>query len=179
MPHHAQTGLHRENLRGQPVQPVPERMARVCSGFPVLLERLGEAAGRLSGGQQQMLAIARGLMPQPKLLILDEPSLGLSPIRVTEIFRLNEALRAEGLGILLAEQNARRTLAIADRAHVIESESGRVALSGSGAELLHNPEVAARYLGMGSDAGSAAAGERERLAAQLRILLDPEPNHRQ
>ena len=135
-----------------------ERMARACEPFPVLLERLRQPAGTLSGGQQQMLAIARGLMARPRYLVLDEPSLGLSPLLVEEIFRMIGKLRAQGIAILLSEQNARMSLAIADRACVIET--GRVAIEGAGSELLRRPEVAERYLGAARDA--AADGDRRR-----------------
>jgi branched-chain amino acid transport system ATP-binding protein len=124
------------------------RMREVCRRFPVLLERLHEVVANFSGGQHQMLAIARGLMASPKLLILDEPSLGLAPVLVSNIFRLIESLRTEGVAILLAEQNARLALAIADRGYVIEK--GRVALSGTGSELLHSADIAERYLGVGT-----------------------------
>jgi branched-chain amino acid transport system ATP-binding protein len=135
------------------------RIAEACRQFPVLHERLDGLAGNLSGGQQQMLAIARAMMVEPRLLILDEPSIGLSPLLVAEIFRQIASLRSRGIGILLSEQNARMSLAIADRAYVIEM--GRVVLAGRGAELLDNPEVAARYLGMGtaSEATDAVADE--------------------
>jgi branched-chain amino acid transport system ATP-binding protein len=123
------------------------RVAEACWQFPVLQERLDGLAGNLSGGQQQMLAIARALMVEPRLLVLDEPSIGLSPLLVAEIFRQIASLRSRGIGILLSEQNARMSLAIADRAYVIEM--GRVVLAGRGSELLDDPEVAARYLGMG------------------------------
>lgn len=142
----------------------------VCALFPALLPRLDDPAGNLSGGQQQMLAIARGLMPRPRLLLLDEPSLGLSPQLVAEVFALVSRLRAEGLTILLAEQNARAALAIADRGFVVEN--GRVAMAGPARELLHSPEVAARYLGMGAARRWGAA--EQRLAAELRACLAEE-----
>jgi len=144
---------------------VAESIERVCRRFPVLSERLGEPAGTLSGGQQQMLAIARGLMAQPRLLVLDEPSLGLSPLLVVEIFRLIEELRAQGLAILLAEQNARLSLAVADRGYVIET--GRVAMQGTGRELLASGDVAERYLGVGKMAGGAGERGHARLVSGL------------
>ncbi|HUI16638.1 MAG TPA: ABC transporter ATP-binding protein, partial [Alphaproteobacteria bacterium] len=121
-------------------------LARVLSLFPRLAERLGQLAGTLSGGEQQMLAIGRALMAEPRLLILDEPSLGLSPLLVEEMFALIRRLREDGLAILLVEQNVVQSLAIADRAYVLEN--GRVALSGSGAELLDNAELKRSYLGL-------------------------------
>ena len=143
------------------------RQAEVAARFPVLAERAGTRAGNLSGGQQQMLAIARGLMARPALLILDEPSLGLAPALVAEVFRLVSSLREDGIAILLSEQNARMSLRIADRGAVIEN--GRVTLSGNAAELLASDEIAARYLGAaGSIEGGAAPGRMdERLAARL------------
>src|SRR6202035_5082405 len=97
-------------------------------------------AGNFSGGQQQMLAIARGLMSKPRILLLDEPSLGVAPLLVSEIFRLIVSLRAQGITILLAEQNARQALSIADRGYVFEN--GKITLSGSSKDLLNSPDVA-------------------------------------
>jgi branched-chain amino acid transport system ATP-binding protein len=113
--------------------------------FPRLKERWTQAAGTLSGGEQQMLAIGRGLMSEPKLLILDEPSLGLSPILVEEMFALVGRLNAEGLSILLVEQNVVQSLAIAHRAYVLEG--GRIALSGRASELAEHPGLRKSYLG--------------------------------
>jgi len=144
-------------------------MQEVCQRFPVLLERREEPAGRLSGGQQQMLAIARGLMSRPRLLMLDEPSLGLAPVLVSEIFALIKSLRGHGLAILLSEQNARRSLAIADRGYVIET--GRVVLQGPGQSLLRDPNVAERYLGLGRATGSLAQEQRSRLRERLRAVV--------
>ncbi|HET7419383.1 MAG TPA: ATP-binding cassette domain-containing protein [Candidatus Dormibacteraeota bacterium] len=117
----------------------------VMRRFPILGERRHLSAGTLSGGEQQMLAIARGLLAKPRLLLLDEPSLGLAPQMVDEVFRAIEEIHKEGTTILLVEQNALRALAIADRAYVIET--GRILLTGSGDELLHNPAVRRAYLG--------------------------------
>jgi branched-chain amino acid transport system ATP-binding protein len=144
------------------------RIDEVCERFPVLRERLQEPAGRLSGGQQQMLAIARGLMARPRLLMLDEPSLGLAPRLVTDIFKLVQGLREQGIAVLLSEQNARRALAIAARGYVIET--GRVSLQGPGPELLANPEVAERYLGVGKAAGTLASEAQAQLAERLRRI---------
>ncbi|HEX9548727.1 MAG TPA: ABC transporter ATP-binding protein [Acidimicrobiales bacterium] len=113
--------------------------------FPILRERRRLAAGQLSGGEQQMLAIARALIARPRLLLMDEPSLGLAPRLVEEVFSLIEQIRADGITVLLVEQNARGALELADRAYVIET--GRVVLSGTGEALRHNPEVQRAYLG--------------------------------
>jgi len=118
----------------------------VFSLFPVLKERLGQYAGTLSGGQQQMLAIARGLMSRPKLLLLDEPSLGLAPVLVHQVFDAIQAIARQGTTILLVEQNALKALEISTRAYVLEV--GRIVLQGTGKELLHNPTVRAAYLGV-------------------------------
>jgi branched-chain amino acid transport system ATP-binding protein len=114
--------------------------------FSRLRERQYQLTGTLSGGEQQMVAIARGLMSKPKLLMLDEPSLGLAPILVREIFNIIRKIREEGVTVLIVEQNVKQTLAIADRAYVLET--GRATLEGSGAELLDNPHVQEAYLGV-------------------------------
>ena len=117
----------------------------VLSIFPRLGERLVQTAGTLSGGEQQMLAIGRGLMSEPKLLILDEPSLGLSPILVEEMFALIGRLNRDGLAILLVEQNVVQSLAVAHRAYVLEN--GRIALSGKADDLAQDPALRKSYLG--------------------------------
>jgi branched-chain amino acid transport system ATP-binding protein len=124
----------------------PRTLARVLDIFPRLGERLGQLAGSMSGGEQQMLAIGRGLMAQPRLLILDEPSLGLSPILTEELFALIGRLNGEGLAILLVEQNVVQSLAIAGRAYVIEH--GQVAVQGASAALAADPRLKAAYLGL-------------------------------
>lgn len=113
--------------------------------FPILAERKKQYAGTLSGGEQQMLAIARGLMSKPKLILLDEPSLGLAPIIVNQVFDLIEKIRDSGVTVLLVEQNARKALSICDKAYVLEN--GRISLSGTGCELLKSDEVKKAYLG--------------------------------
>jgi branched-chain amino acid transport system ATP-binding protein len=114
--------------------------------FPRLLERSRQLAGTLSGGEQQMLAIGRGLMSKPKLQMFDEPSLGLSPILVKDIFNVIKRIKEEGTTVLIVEQNVKQTLAIADRVYVMEN--GRIALEGTGAELLNNEHVKTAYLGV-------------------------------
>lgn len=118
---------------------------RVLAMFPILSERLRQNAGSLSGGEQQMLCIARALMRKPTLLLLDEPSLGLAPKIVAQIFDLIGRIRAEGVSILLVEQNARAALRIADHAAVLED--GRIVLSGPAAQLRDDPRIAEAYLG--------------------------------
>lgn len=123
-----------------------ETMARIYGLFPRLEERRKQAAGTLSGGEQQMLAIGRGLMSLPKLLMFDEPSLGLAPILVMEIFNMVEMVNKEGVTVLLVEQNVKHTLAMCDRAYVLEN--GRITLSGTGQEFLNNDHVKEAYLGI-------------------------------
>jgi branched-chain amino acid transport system ATP-binding protein len=129
-----------------PVGKREERLEQVFSIFPVLKGRRSQLAGTLSGGEQQMVAIGRGLMAAPKLLMLDEPSLGLSPFLVEEMFRVVEEVNRLGMTILLVEQNTEHALSIAHQGFVMES--GRIALSGSGSELLANPDVRKAYLGL-------------------------------
>lgn len=123
-----------------------ENIARVLDTFPRLRERETQLAGTMSGGEQQMLAIGRGLMAEPKLLILDEPSLGLSPLLVEEMFTLIARLRASGLAILLVEQNVGQSLEIADRAYVMEN--GNIRFSGTSTELLASDALRQAYLGV-------------------------------
>ena len=125
---------------------VARRRDNVLSRFPRLRERLTQLAGLLSGGEQQMLAIGRALMADPKLLLLDEPSMGLAPLFVEEIFRIVADLKREGRTILLVEQNAQAALEIADYAYVIES--GSITLHGTAKQVADNPQVATAYLGM-------------------------------
>ncbi len=124
---------------------VKSSLEEIYEQFPILKERRLQIASTMSGGQQQMVAIGRALMAQPKLLMLDEPSLGLAPIVVNEVFELLQRIHKAGLTILLVEQNVHQTLEIADRAYVLEN--GKIALEGTGQEVLHNPHMKAAYLG--------------------------------
>jgi branched-chain amino acid transport system ATP-binding protein len=123
-----------------------ETMDWVYQLFPRLKERRKQAAGTLSGGEQQMVAVGRGLMALPKILMFDEPSLGLSPILVQEVFEIVKRINREGVTVLLGEQNVRQTLAMCDRAYVLEN--GRVVLQGTGMELSNDPHVKEAYLGI-------------------------------
>lgn len=133
--------------RGQANAVIQHDLDFVFNLFPILSQRRQQIAGTLSGGEQQMLAVARGLMSKPRLLLLDEPSLGLAPLIVQEIVRVVCQLRQEGCTILLVEQNARAALKAADRAYVLET--GKVAVHGTSAELLADHEVQRAYLGQG------------------------------
>jgi branched-chain amino acid transport system ATP-binding protein len=126
---------------------VADDLEMVFALFPLLRERLGQAGGTLSGGEQQMLAIGRALMSRPRLLLLDEPSLGLAPLMVERIFETIAELKRQGRTILLVEQNVHQALDVADRAYVVET--GRITLEGPAAELRHDPKVEQSYLGVG------------------------------
>jgi branched-chain amino acid transport system ATP-binding protein len=123
-----------------------ETLAWVFELFPRLKERVGQLAGSMSGGEQQMVAIARALMSRPRLLMMDEPSLGLAPVVVSQVFATIRRLHGEGLTILLVEQNLKKALEVADRGYVVET--GTISLHGNSAELLDNPAVQAAYLGI-------------------------------
>ena len=124
---------------------IKEDIKKIYERFPRLEERKNQIAGTLSGGEQQMLAMGRALMSRPKLLMLDEPSMGLSPLLVDEVFTIIKDLNKEGTTVLLVEQNAGKSLAISDRAYVLEN--GKIVLSGTGEELLQSEEVKKAYLG--------------------------------
>jgi branched-chain amino acid transport system ATP-binding protein len=118
---------------------------RVFRSLPRLKERLKQLGGTLSGGEQQMLAIGRALMAKPSLLLMDEPSMGLSPVLVEEVFNIIQDINSQGTSILLVEQNAQMALSVANRAYVLET--GRIALEGNAPDVLHNPQVIEAYLG--------------------------------
>jgi branched-chain amino acid transport system ATP-binding protein len=126
-----------------------ETLAQVCELFPVLSERLGQAAGSLSGGQQQMVAIGRGLMARPRLLLLDEPSLGLAPSIVLDMFKAIQVIHSRRTAVLLVEQNVSMALEIAENAAVLEE--GRIVASGSSSDLLGRPEIRRAYLGVDAE----------------------------
>ena len=126
---------------------IAQDMTRLFERFPVLRERSEQAAGTLSGGEQQMLAISRALMSRPKLVLFDEPSLGLAPGLVAQTFDIIRQIRAEGVTVVMVEQNAVAALELCDRAYVLEQ--GHVAMTGTGAELLNDPHVKSAYLGIG------------------------------
>lgn len=138
-----------ENLEmgafSRPKGEIKDSIADVYDRFPRLKERYKQVSGTLSGGEQQMLAMGRALMSKPKLLMLDEPSMGLAPILVDQIFQIIKELNAAGTTILLVEQNAQMALSIADRGYVLET--GTIAATGTGKELLHDPAVQKAYLG--------------------------------
>jgi branched-chain amino acid transport system ATP-binding protein len=141
----------RENLlmgaytRKDPAE-IQNSLDRVFTSFPRLKERINQLGGTLSGGEQQMLATGRGLMNRPTLLLMDEPSMGLSPILVEEIFRIIKEINLQGTSILLVEQNALMALSVANRAYVLET--GRIVLTGEAKEVAENPQVKAAYLGI-------------------------------
>ena len=124
---------------------IAQSLEMVYESFPRLKERRNQSAGTLSGGEQQMLAMGRALMSKPRIVLMDEPSMGLSPIFVDEIFKIVQKISAEGTTVLLVEQNAKKALAIADRAYVLET--GKIALSGDAKELMNNESIKKAYLG--------------------------------
>jgi len=154
----------RENLilgayRRRDTAEIASDMERMFDYFPILRERSGQRAGQLSGGQQQMLAIGRALMARPKLMLFDEPSLGLAPLLVKEIFAIIQRLRADGMTILLVEQNARMALEVADHGYVMEL--GRIVIEDSAAALRDDPTIQEFYLGVRDD-GDASRRKRKR-----------------
>ena len=124
---------------------IEESLAKVYKRFPRLEERKNQMAGTLSGGEQQMLAMGRALMSKPKIILMDEPSMGLSPIFVNEIFSIIQDVSADGVTVLLVEQNAKKALSIADRAYVLET--GKIVLDGNAKELMNNDSIKKAYLG--------------------------------
>jgi branched-chain amino acid transport system ATP-binding protein len=148
----------RENLQmGAYLRPEtePQGLERVFGLFPRLRERLTQAGGTLSGGEQQMLAIGRALMAEPRLLLLDEPSLGLAPLLVQQIFGIVREINAQGTTVVLVEQNARQALRVAQRAYVLET--GLLAIEGAAADLSRDPRVRAAYLGEAPEGGAPPA----------------------
>ena len=129
----------------RPLKDTPDHLERVFELFPRLKERRKQIGGTLSGGEQQMLAMGRAMMSEPKLLMLDEPSMGLAPILVEQIFEIIQSLHKAGTTILLVEQNAQMALQVADRAYVLES--GRITVSGSGKDLIESDSIKKAYLG--------------------------------
>jgi len=146
-------GAHVQYARGRRHE-VAQDLERVYALFPILRSRDAQLAGTLSGGEQQMLAIARALMARPKLMMLDEPSMGLAPLVVKDIFAIVARIRDEGTTVLLVEQNARSALRVADRGYVLET--GRIVLQGTAEELLANRDVQRAYLGSDLDAENRA-----------------------
>jgi branched-chain amino acid transport system ATP-binding protein len=150
----------RENLRlgaatRSDREAIQQDMDEMCELFPILRERLGQVGGTLSGGEQQQLVIARGLMSRPKLLMLDEPSLGLAPLLVDDVFDMVERLRSRGSTVLLVEQNVRRTLAIADRVYLMET--GAIEFSGEPEGLLQHADIERAYLGQAQNSMAQGA----------------------
>ncbi|MGN6697116.1 MAG: ABC transporter ATP-binding protein [Thermomicrobiales bacterium] len=178
-----QLGAYTRHDRAQARQDIDRMLAR----FPILGERRALLAGSLSGGEQQMLAIARGLLAQPRVFLLDEPSMGLAPQLVQEVFRIIAELKNDGNTILLVEQNARKALAVCDYAYVMES--GRITLEGAGADLLHNDAMVSAYLGgviqqppRPPNAGGSGASQLPGFAEQppsLDKVLPPESGGRE
>lgn len=151
------------------------RLEAQYSQFPLLRQRAKSPAGNLSGGQQQMLAIARAMMGSPKLLVLDEPSLGLAPLLVDEIFDLVTQLREQGISILLSEQNARRSLMIADRGYVVEN--GRIVAAADATALLDSADIASRYLGTAPEGAGTVPRDDSYRRLTLAIAQAMEPFH--
>jgi branched-chain amino acid transport system ATP-binding protein len=148
-------GAHVQHARGRRAE-VAADLERVYGLFPILRKRAGQLAGTLSGGEQQMLAIGRAMMARPKLMMLDEPSMGLAPLVVKDIFGIVKRIAEEGTTVLLVEQNARSALKIASRGYVLET--GRIVLQGTAEELLANPDVQRAYLGSDPDRDREVTG---------------------
>jgi branched-chain amino acid transport system ATP-binding protein len=149
-------GAHVQHARGRKHAELARDLEHVYSLFPILEKRARQLAGTLSGGEQQMLAIGRALMARPKLMMLDEPSMGLAPLVVKDIFAIVRRIRDEGTTVLLVEQNARSALQIANRGYVLET--GRIVLQGTAEELLANRDVQRAYLGSELDEESGVTG---------------------